>query len=53
MPSLSDLTPAERAHLLAKPEGELGIALGQVMNKTNANLIETVYRRLRLLINAG
>ena len=48
MPSLSDLTPAERARLLAKPEGELGIALGEVMNQTNSNLIQTVYRRLRL-----
>src|SRR5262249_37900653 len=48
MPGLSDLTPAERARLLAKPEGELGIALGTVMNQTNANLIETVYRRLGL-----
>ena len=48
MPSLSDLTPAERARLLAKPEGELGIALGEVMNQTNAKLLETVYRRLRL-----
>jgi len=48
MPSLSDLTPAERARLLGKPEGELGIALGQVMNQTNAKLIDTVYRRLRL-----
>jgi SAM-dependent methyltransferase len=48
MTSLSDLTPAERARLLGKPEGELGIALGEVMNQTNAKLIETVYRRLRL-----
>ena len=48
MPSLSDLTPAERALLLGKPEGELGIALGEVMNQTNAKLLETVYRRLRL-----
>ena len=48
MPGLSDLTSAERARLLAKPEGELGVALGEVMNQTNANLIETVYRRLRL-----
>jgi len=41
MASLSDLTPAERAHLLGKPEGELGIAIGAVMNNTNATLIET------------
>jgi len=48
MASLSDLTPAERAHLLGKPEGELGIAIGAVMNNTNAKLIETVYQRLGL-----
>jgi len=48
MVSLSDLTPAERARLLAKPEGDLGIAIGEVMNQTNARIIETVYRRLRL-----
>ena len=46
MASLSDLTPAERARLLGKPEGELGVAIGVVMNNTNAKLIETVYRRL-------
>ena len=38
MPGLSDLTSAERARLLAKPEGELGVVLGEVMNQTNANL---------------
>jgi ubiquinone/menaquinone biosynthesis C-methylase UbiE len=48
MPSLSELTPAERARLLGRPEGELGIALGGVMNQTNAKIIETVYRRLGL-----
>jgi ubiquinone/menaquinone biosynthesis C-methylase UbiE len=46
MASLAELTPAERARLLGKPEGELGIAIGGVMNQTNARLIETVYRRL-------
>jgi SAM-dependent methyltransferase len=48
MASLSDLTPAERAHLLSKPEGELGIAIGKNMNETNAKIIEAVYRRLGL-----
>jgi ubiquinone/menaquinone biosynthesis C-methylase UbiE len=48
MASLAELTPAERAHLLSKPEGELGIAIGKVMNETNAKVIETVYRRLGL-----
>lgn len=45
---MSDLTPAERARLLGKPEGDLGIAISEVMNQTNARIIETVYRRLRL-----
>jgi hypothetical protein len=31
MPSLSDLSHAERARLLGQPEGELGIALGEVI----------------------
>ena len=48
MPSLSELTPAEGARLLAKPEGELGIAIGESMNKNNAPVIEAVYRRLRM-----
>jgi SAM-dependent methyltransferase len=48
--SLSELTPADRARLLGKPEGELGIAIGGVMNQTNARIIETVYRRLGLQI---
>jgi len=42
------LTPAERARLLGKPEGELGIALGKVMNENNAQVIEAAYRRLGL-----
>ena len=46
MPSLSELTPAERAALLGKPEGELGIAIGESMNQNNAPVIEAVYRRL-------
>src|SRR6516162_2532910 len=47
MASLAELTPAERAQLLSKPEGELGIALGESMNNTNARIIEAVYCRLR------
>jgi len=47
MASLAELTPAERAQLLSKPEGELGIALGESMNNTNAKIIEAVYCRLR------
>lgn len=48
MPTLVELTPAERARLLGKPEGELGIALGKVMNENNAQVIEAAYRRLGL-----
>ena len=48
MASLDELTPAERARLLSRPEGELGIAIGKNMNQTNGKLIETVYRRLGL-----
>jgi hypothetical protein len=36
MPSLAELTPRERARLLGKPEGELGIAIAKNMNQTNA-----------------
>jgi hypothetical protein len=42
MASLANLKPAERARLLGKPEGELGIAIGKVMNQTNAKIISTV-----------
>ena len=48
MPTLSELTPAERACLLGKPEGELGVALSRTMNKNNAQVIEAAYRRLGL-----
>ncbi len=47
MASLAELTPAERALLLSKPEGKLGVALGESMNNTNAKITEAVYRRLR------
>jgi SAM-dependent methyltransferase len=50
MASLVDLKPAERARLLSKPEGELGIAIGKVMNETNAKIISTVYHRLGLKV---
>ena len=48
MPTLVELTPAERARLLGKPEGELGVVLGKVMNENNAQVIEAAYRRLGL-----
>jgi ubiquinone/menaquinone biosynthesis C-methylase UbiE len=47
MVSLAELSPAERAQLLSKPVGELGIALGESMNSTNAKIIDAVYSRLR------
>jgi hypothetical protein len=50
MASLANLKPAERARLLGKPEGELGIAIGKVMNQTNAKIISTVYHRLGLKV---
>src|SRR6266852_470940 len=46
MTSLAELTPAERARLLSKPEGELGVAIGRTMNENNAQVIEAAYRRL-------
>ena len=49
MPTLAELTPAERARLLGKPEGELGVALSKVMNENNAQVIEAAYRRLGLV----
>jgi hypothetical protein len=39
MANLAELAPAERACLLRKPEGELGIAIGKNMNQTNANTL--------------
>src|SRR5215472_16352711 len=45
---LPTLPPPDRPPLLGKPEAKLGIAPAQVMNQTNAKLIETVYRRLRI-----
>ena len=48
MPTLAELTPAERARLLGKPEGALGVALSKVMNENNAQVIEAAYRRLGL-----
>jgi arsenite methyltransferase len=47
MPSLAELTPAERARLASKPDGELGIETAVFMNRNNAGIIDAVYRRLR------
>lgn len=48
MTSFSDLTPAEKARQLGKPDGEIGLAVGEVMNRMNGPLTEAVYDRLRL-----
>jgi ubiquinone/menaquinone biosynthesis C-methylase UbiE len=48
MPRLSELTPAERARLASKPEGELGVATAVFMNQNNARIIDAVYRRLNV-----
>jgi hypothetical protein len=48
MPDLDRLTPAERANQLGKPEGEVGIAIGEVMNRTNSQVISAAYRFLDL-----
>ena len=48
MPDLDKLTPAERATQLGKPEGEVGIAIGEVLNRTNSQVISAAYRSLEL-----
>jgi ubiquinone/menaquinone biosynthesis C-methylase UbiE len=48
MVDLSKLAPAEMARLLGKPEGEAGSALGDMLNRANADVTEAVYERLHL-----
>ena len=48
MVDLSNLAPAEMAQLLGKPEGEVGSAIGEMLNRTNAGVTEAVYKRLHL-----
>ena len=48
MPDLDKLTPAERANQLGKPEGDVGIAIGEALNRTNSQVIAAVYRLLEL-----
>jgi ubiquinone/menaquinone biosynthesis C-methylase UbiE len=48
---LSSLTPAEMAGMLGKPEGEVGRAVGEMMNRANANITSAVYQRLMLRNN--
>jgi hypothetical protein len=45
---LNALPPPEMARLLGKPEGEAGRALGERLNRVNADITAAVYRQLRL-----
>jgi ubiquinone/menaquinone biosynthesis C-methylase UbiE len=45
---LNALTPSEMARLLGKPEGEAGRAVGERLNRVNADITAAVYRRLLL-----
>jgi len=48
MACLDDLTPAARAKLLGKPDGETGLALAEWMNDFNRPFIEASRNCLRL-----
>jgi ubiquinone/menaquinone biosynthesis C-methylase UbiE len=45
---LNALAPSEMARLLGKPEGEAGRAIGERLNRVNADITTAVYRRLQL-----
>lgn len=48
MADLGTLSPAEMASQLGKPEGDIGRAVSEMMNRANANLTAAVYQRLML-----
>jgi ubiquinone/menaquinone biosynthesis C-methylase UbiE len=48
MIDLADLTPAERARQLGRPEGEVGSAIAERLNAVNRGVNEAVFRRLGL-----
>jgi SAM-dependent methyltransferase len=48
---LSALAPSEMAGMLGKPEGEVGRAVGEMLNRVNANITSAVYQRLMLRDN--
>ena len=48
MTGFSDLTPADKARQLGKPDGEMGLAVGEAMNRMNGAVTEAVYDRLHL-----
>jgi ubiquinone/menaquinone biosynthesis C-methylase UbiE len=45
---LNALAPSEMGRLLGKPEGEVGRAVGEMLNRVNAGITAAVYRSLRL-----
>jgi ubiquinone/menaquinone biosynthesis C-methylase UbiE len=45
---LNALSPAEMASQLGKPEGETGRAVGEMLNRVNANITAETYQRLML-----
>ena len=48
MADLSALSPSEMASQLGKPEGDTGRAVGEMLNRVNANITAAVYQRLML-----
>ena len=48
MVELNSLPPSEMARLLGKPEGAVGIAIGERLNQVNAGITSAVYRSLQL-----
>jgi len=48
MADFASLSPAEQARQLGKPEGDIGIELGLLLNRTNIKIIDAVYTRLGL-----
>ena len=48
MPDFDKLTPEEHAIQLGKPEGDVGIVIGEALNRTNSQVIVAAYRALEL-----
>ena len=48
MADLKTLSPAEMASQLGKPEGDTGRAVGEMLNRINADITAAVYQRLML-----
>ncbi|HJS31947.1 MAG TPA: class I SAM-dependent methyltransferase [Alphaproteobacteria bacterium] len=45
---IANLPPSELAKHLAKPSGEVGVAVGDYMSRINSRVIEDAYRRLAI-----